>query len=151
MRVAVSGHRGLPVDAQDLVRIALHEAVRERAGSELVGLSCLADGPDAWFAQSVLDLGGRLVAVVPAEQYRDGLPTEHHPTYDALLARAAQVLRVNHVESTSEAHMEASERMLAEADELVAVWDGKPARGYGGTADVVAAARNRAVPVVVFF
>jgi hypothetical protein len=112
-------------------------------------LSCLADGPDTWFAQSVLELGGRLVAVIPAEQYRDGLPTEHHPTYDALLGRASKVLRLNHVESTPEAHMEASERMLAEADELVAVWDRKPARGHGGTADVVAAARKRAVPVVV--
>jgi hypothetical protein len=45
--------------------------------------------------------------------------------------------------------MAASERMLDLADQLVAVWDGLPARGYGGTADVVAAARRRGMPVVV--
>ena len=28
--------------------------------------------------------------------------------------------------------------MVDEADELYAVWDGKPARSYGATADVVA-------------
>jgi hypothetical protein len=28
-------------------------------------------------------------------------------------------------------------------------WDGKPARGYGGTADVVAEARNKGIPVTV--
>jgi len=36
--------------------------------------------------------------------------------------------------------MRASEHMLTLADELLAIWDGKPARGHGGTADVAAAA-----------
>jgi hypothetical protein len=39
--------------------------------------------------------------------------------------------------------------MLADADELLAVWDGQPARGYGGTADVVEAARYKGIPVTV--
>ena len=46
-------------------------------------------------------------------------------------------------------HMAASNLMVDEADELYAVWDGKPARGYGGTADVVAYARGRGTPVRV--
>ncbi|WP_198036875.1 hypothetical protein [Nocardia sp. BMG51109] len=41
--------------------------------------------------------------------------------------------------------------MLDDADELFAVWDGKPARGYGGTADVVAVARQRGMPVTVIW
>lgn len=36
-------------------------------------------------------------------------------------------------------------------DELIAVWDGKPARGYGGTADVVAYAERTGVPVRVLW
>jgi hypothetical protein len=32
--------------------------------------------------------------------------------------------------------MVASTPMVDEADELFAVWDGKPARAYGGTADL---------------
>ena len=47
--------------------------------------------------------------------------------------------------------MEASRAMLARADHLFAVWDGKPARGYGGTADVVAEARQRGVPVTAIW
>lgn len=31
---------------------------------------------------------------------------------------------------------------MDKADELYAVWDGKPARSYGGTADVAAYARE---------
>jgi hypothetical protein len=41
--------------------------------------------------------------------------------------------------------------MLDHADRLFAVWDGKPARGYGGTADVVTEARNRGMPVRVIW
>lgn len=38
--------------------------------------------------------------------------------------------------------MAASELMISVVSELFAVWDGRPARGYGGTADVVARARE---------
>jgi hypothetical protein len=47
--------------------------------------------------------------------------------------------------------MAGSERMLDLADELVAVWDGLPARGHGGTADVVAVALDRGIPVTVIW
>jgi hypothetical protein len=47
--------------------------------------------------------------------------------------------------------MEASSVMLARANRLFAVWDGQPARGYGGTADVVAEACRRGVPVTVIW
>jgi hypothetical protein len=47
--------------------------------------------------------------------------------------------------------MAASMLMIDTADELIAVWDGQPARGYGGTADVVAYARRRGKPVHVIW
>ncbi|NUP64306.1 MAG: hypothetical protein HOW71_19265 [Nonomuraea sp.] len=47
--------------------------------------------------------------------------------------------------------MTASARMLDDAEVLFAIWDGQPARGYGGTADVVAEARRREVPVRVIW
>jgi len=47
--------------------------------------------------------------------------------------------------------MEASNVMLDQADRLFAVWDGKPARAYGGTADVVAEARKRGMPVTIIW
>ena len=47
--------------------------------------------------------------------------------------------------------MAASELMIKHADQLWAVWDGQPARGYGGTADVVTAARNNGLPVRIIW
>ncbi|MGW1171379.1 hypothetical protein [Streptomyces sp. NPDC002550] len=54
-------------------------------------------------------------------------------------------------ESTSQAHQAGSEILVGLVDELIAVWDGKPARGYGGTADVVAYAKRTGVPVRVLW
>lgn len=61
------------------------------------------------------------------------------------------MVRLDHHESTSQSHMDASMYMLGRADRLLAVWDGQPARGYGGTADVVDAAEQQGVPVTVIW
>lgn len=149
MRIAISGHRGLPAPVQALVAEAIRVALAEQ--QEATGLSCLADGPDQIFARAVLDHGGQIEAVVPAALYRDGLPASAHAEYDRLLACAVKVHRLPFTQSTSEAHMAASELMLQHADQLWAVWDGQPARGYGGTADVVAAARGNGLPVRIIW
>lgn len=151
-RLAITGHRGLPRETGKLIDAAIREEIaRRRNAGVLVGLSCLADGADSLFARAVLDAGGTLIAVIPATEYRDGLPNEHHSTYDALLDEAADVIRLDHQASDSQAHMDASLRMISKADELLAVWDGKPARGYGGTADIVDAARDRNLPTTVIW
>jgi len=150
LRVAVSGHRNLPDGTVHLVDKAIRAALSEIA-AKVTGLSCLADGADQIFARAVLDLGGDIEAVIPAEKYRDGLPGQAHEEYDRLLAKAVAVHKLPFVESTSEAYMAASELMINEADELYAVWDWRPARGYGGTADVVAYARDRGKPALVIW
>jgi hypothetical protein len=149
-RIAISGHRGLPGATAALIRDAIDGALGEQPGP-LTGLSCLADGADQVFARAVLDSGGRVEAVIPARKYRAGLPPQVLAEYDALLARAAKVDEMAFTESTAESHMAASEFMIRGADELWAVWDGQPARGYGGTADVVAHARSKGIPVRVIW
>jgi hypothetical protein len=151
MHIAITGHRGLPAATERLVDRAIRDLLATYPGSDLVGVSNLADGADQLFAQAVLDLGGQLDIIVPAAKYRDGLPEEAHAIYDALLSRATSVQRLARVESDEDAHMEASKAMLDQADRLFAVWDGKPARGYGGTADVVAEAQDRGIPVTVIW
>ncbi|MFE2247309.1 hypothetical protein [Streptomyces lavendulae] len=151
MRVGITGHRGLGADIERQVRDLLDSAVRGGDGADLVGVSCIADGPDAWFAEYVLAHGGSLEVVIPAEEYREGLPEEHWAVYDRLLSRAAEVHRTGMAVSDSAAHMAGSEILVGLVDELWAVWDGKPARGYGGTADVVAYAERTGVPVRILW
>jgi hypothetical protein len=140
----------LPPETARLVDEAVRAALSRQA-ADVTGLSLLADGADQIVARALLDLGGQIEAVIPATRYRQGLPPGAWPEYDLLLARAQRVHRLDFTDSTSEAHMAASEFMLRQADELLAIWDGKPARGYGGTADVVACARESGIPVQVIW
>ena len=149
-RIAVSGHRGLPAATAVLIASAISTELHHTDGT-VTGLSLLADGADQIFARAVLDVGGEIEAVIPAAEYRDGLPPEALDEYDALLAKAVTVHRLPFTASTSGSHMAASELMIDHAEELWAVWDGKPARAYGGTADVVAYAQHNRVPVRVIW
>lgn len=151
MRIAITGHRGLPAATEQLVDRAIRDQLAAYTGRGITGVSNLADGADQLFAQAVLDAGGQLDVIIPAALYRDGLPESAHASYDELLSKACSVQRLDRVESTAEAHMEASNVMLDTADRLFAVWDGEPARAYGGTADVVAEACKRGIPVTIIW
>lgn len=148
-RLAITGHRGLSAELEaEVDRMIRAEVARD---GDVVGVSCVADGADAVFAQAVLDAGGALVAVLPASRYRETLPEDYRPVYDGLLARAAKVVQLEFVTPDPHAYMEAGKRMVDESDALLAVWDGLPGRGPGGTADVVAYARSKGVPVTVLW
>ncbi|MFJ9949461.1 hypothetical protein [Kitasatospora sp. NPDC091207] len=151
MRIGITGHRGLTAEVEGQIRWLLEGALAGEDRSRLTVVSCIADGPDAWLAEVALDRGARLEVVVPADEYRAGLPEWHHDVYDRLLHGAAAVHRIGRVESDEAAHMAASELLVRQVDRLLAVWDGLPARGFGGTADVVAYARRQGVPVEVLW
>jgi hypothetical protein len=149
--IGISGHRVLPPRTEQLVVAALRDVVGGYTDDELVGVSALAEGADTLFAQAVLDAGGSLVAIVPARSYRAALPDAHRPVFDALLARAVRVIALDHEDPTDAAYMDGGLRVLDEIDLLVAVWDGQPARGLGGTAQIVDVAEERRLPVTVIW
>lgn len=149
-RIGITGHRGLTASTIGLVAQALSEELAGY-GSAVTGISALADGADQLFARAVVDQGGHLEVIVPAQHYRDGLPTAAHAEYDDLFDRAVAVHRLGFTESTSESHMAASGLMISMINELFAVWDQQPARGYGGTADVVAHAQEHGRPVRIIW
>jgi hypothetical protein len=149
-RIAICGHRGLPPAVVRSVDAAFRVALL-RIGEPVVGLSCLAEGADTIGARAVLDADGLLEAVIPARKYRQALPPEHRADYDELRRLADRVHELDSDDATPRSYQAASEFMLDHADTLWAVWDGRPARGYGGTADVVSAARGRGLPIQVFW
>jgi hypothetical protein len=91
-RVGCTGHQGLPSETAALVDREIRERLGRFLAPELVGLTNLADGADQLFARAVVDLGGALEVIVPAERYRDGFPTEASKhRYDELFAHARRV------------------------------------------------------------
>jgi hypothetical protein len=148
--IAVTGHRDLTPRTVRLVDAAVRAALEPYA-PDLDGVSCLAAGADQIFARAVLDLGGRLHAVVPARRYRGSLPATARRTFDSLLASACTVRRLKYEDPTGEAYVAANEVLLAGAHRLVAVWDHRPPEGPGGTAEAVAEARRRGIAVEVIW
>ncbi|MBW1600927.1 hypothetical protein JJV70_02175 [Streptomyces sp. JJ66] len=149
--LAVTGHMDLTDDTVPLVKEALRKLLADHQGGELVGLSCIAKGSDSLFAEALLDAGGRLIAVIPSEDYRQRkVKPDHAPTFDRLVEAAVEVLVMPHETASRSAYESANKALLERADRLVAVWNGQPPGGKGGgTAEVVMAAREAGMPVEV--
>jgi hypothetical protein len=153
VRIGITGHMNLTPATVDLVRAALHAELARHDPAELVGVSCLAEGADAIFAEAVLDAGGRLHALLPAPDYRDTRVSEaHRPVFDDLVQRSHETQYIAET-SSMQAYEDANAVMLGMVDLILAVWDGQPSPEWkrGGTADAVAAARAAGVPVAVIW
>jgi hypothetical protein len=149
-RIGITGHTNLTRSALDPVASAVRTALAGHPPTELAGVTCLARGADQLFATAVLDLGGTLHVVLPSADYRERqVGQDNLAEFDTLVDRAATVHTMPFPHAGPAAYMAASEHMLARIDSLIAVWDGHPSTGYGGTADVVKAARDRSLPVSV--
>src|SRR5699024_10863580 len=94
--------------------------------------------------------GGELEVVLPSVDYREAEVRSYNlEQVDDLLMRSTLVRYLPNRTAGREADAAANEAMLGGIDRLVAVWDGRPSGGKGGTGDAVEAARGRGVPVDV--
>ncbi|WP_329453530.1 hypothetical protein OG894_44100 (plasmid) [Streptomyces sp. NBC_01724] len=148
--LAVTGHIYLTDESVPLVRAALRALLAEYS-EDLTGVSCIAAGSDSLFAEEVTSVGGRLVVVVPSQDYRARkVEPDHAPVFDHLVEAAVEVLTLPHETANHGAYGAANTELLKRADRLVAVWDGSPPSGKGGgTADTVEQARAAGLPVDV--
>jgi hypothetical protein len=146
--IGLTGHQQMSRATQKAVAERLTEEL-ERA-SPCTGICSLAAGADQLFAEVVLQTGNQLSVVVPSAGYESTFPEpadlEH---YRALLAQASTVDQLDHAEPNEQAFYEAGKEVARRSDLLLAVWDGQPAAGIGGTADVVTFAREQGKQVVV--
>lgn len=118
----------------------------------LIGVTSLAAGSDQIFADCVLELGGKLRVVIPCKDYEGSFTSpDDLANYHRLLRVAAPVIILRHARPTEAAYWDAGKRVVNQADVVLAVWDGQPAAGLGGTGDVVRyATEQRRVVIVVW-
>ena len=103
----------------------------------IVGYSSLAAGTDQVFAEAILERAGKLVAVIPKDDYSSYFQDEALKNFQSLMTRA-QIIDLHSIKADGGAFLDAGKWIAREVDRLVAVWDGEPAEGTGGTGDVVA-------------
>jgi hypothetical protein len=147
-RVGVTGHRDLSEPTSRLVAAAI--AIQLERFPAIDGITSLAEGADQIFAEQVLKAGGALTAVVPSAHYgRSFATTAGSAAYRRLRALAREVIELPFSAPSEDAFLAAGQRVVGLAEVLLAVWDGTPSRGVGGTADVVSLAGERGVPTIV--
>jgi hypothetical protein len=149
-RVGFTGHQRLSEATTPLVRISVLESLRD--SGPVQGVCSLAEGSDQLFADCVIETGGTLMVVVPCTKYDttfDDPGVLAH--YRELLSLAIEVIRLDYVEPSEEAFYTAGQRVVEESERVIAVWDGKPSGGLGGTADIVALAKELGRPVDILW
>lgn len=156
--LGVSGHRDL--EDVERVRDLLFEQIAslEKAYpfTPFVALSSLAEGADRLFAQVILDRGIPLYVPLPfaAEEYEKDFPQsledfrafchQAEAVFTVPLAASVDPQHIGRAPDTQECHADrdlqyamAGIYLAQRSHILFALWDGKPARGIGGTAQVV--------------
>jgi hypothetical protein len=149
--VACTGHQGLPEEALAYIEPRLWDILTD-AKDDLVGVCSLAAGADQLFARAVLRAGGQLHVIVPSSNYGAAFSNAtDRSTYEILLREASSAEVLDYPEPSEDAFMEAGRRAVEMSGALIAIWDGEPARGKGGTADVVGLARELGRAVVTLW
>jgi hypothetical protein len=149
--VGCTGHQVMPPEAREHAEREIRHRLAA-VGPGLVGLSALAVGADQMFAEAIGEAGGRLKVIVPSDGYEHTfvLP-EDLRSYQRLLTRAETIVTLPFAEPSQAAFFAAGQTVVDECDLLYAVWDGRPAQGFGGSADVVRYARSQGKPVLIIW
>ena len=154
LNLGVTGHRHLS-KAQAVradVERALLSLEARVPGQPLRLFSSLAEGADRIVARQVLTRQtASLVAVLPMprQHYVADFPSpESRDEFSQLVETADDIVELPLHETRARCCEQAGLYVLDHSDVLIAVWDGLPPRGAGGTADIVAGAAARRLPVL---
>ena len=147
--IGLTGHQVMPAAARAFAELELSRLLADQP--DLLGVSSLAAGSDQLFARLVREAGGALHVVIPSRGYEQTFGPEDLARYRELSAAAVKTTVLDFDEPGEPAYQAAGLYVVDHCDLLVAVWDGRPARGLGGTGDIVRYAREVGRPVTVIW
>lgn len=173
LRIGVTGHRPNRLDPDAQARVAEaaravldclsaaatsvqanHAALLAPGAPDLRLVTALAEGADTILATAAREAGIRLDVILPFPRATyagaQAMGPEARAVFADLMAEAHRVLELHAdpQDAGAEGYLAAGRRMLAHADLLVTVWDGAPAAGLGGTAQIVGEAVETGIPVI---
>lgn len=157
--VGFTGHRNIASPA--LVTAGIGRAfdrLQSCCSPRLAAVSSVASGADALFAEAALarQFPWLLLLPFPVAEFRRDFTEATWARSEALIPRAVSIhIHPTYREATAlppdarnAAFAECGYRTVDECDVLMTVWDGLPGRGPGGTAEIVAYARQLGRPIV---
>ena len=108
----------------------------------------MTDPPEGYLGAGARISRGPAPELVEAGYELELADAEVRAEYERLLGLACSVRVLPRLANKEESYFEAGRQVVRECELLVAIWDGLPARGLGGTGDVVAYARTLARRIV---
>jgi hypothetical protein len=154
IRIAVSGHRRLEEQArlQTGVMTAIEKILESYPKRNYRVYSCLAEGADRFLGRILSEtLPADLITVLPLaenEYLKDFQTNESIQEYKHLRQISKGLVLPEQPLPRPQAYQAANHILAASCDLLVTLWDGKPARGPGGTAEVVELFRKDLRPLL---
>ncbi len=166
LRIGITGHIGLDPAKMTHLERGIEEAIchieQIFPKRYLTVFSPLAVGADRLVARKLLERkGSRLIAVLPipeADYLDDFGPTDlHSKDYEGaearqefrhwLSQRAIETIVVPPSATRNESYEKVGFYIAEYSDVMIAIWDGMPSQGRGGTAEIVAKAKELGKPI----
>jgi hypothetical protein len=153
LAIGFTGHRKLPDEAR--CRKLLYDFLSQRkaaAPGMIYGVASVAAGADLLFGESCIDLGIPLLVLLPmpAEHFREDFDAATWARAEQVMSQAVSVEVTGGNQPRDELYYECGIETVQQSRLLLALWNGEPSHGMGGTADVVSFAKDLGRPVVWF-
>jgi len=113
-----------------------------------LGYSSLAIGADVLFAETLLLMEISFTAVIPCKNYDATFSEFYRNHYHYLLSKSKEKIFMDFSHPDEEAFFAAGKFIAEHSDILFVLWDGRPAKGVGGTGDVFEYALKQKTKVV---
>jgi hypothetical protein len=166
LRIGITGHRdvtaahpGLTTEIANAVEYIIERLAtdpgRVRSGEiALTAVSALAEGADRLVADEILKRGGSRLEIIlplPPEDYRHdfGSPASVDEFDEIRKKHGSTADIVQTAGSREEAYELAGHAVVDRSDVMIVVWDGEPARGRGGTAEIYSYAQRWQKPILL--
>ena len=149
--IGFTGHRSLPDEGKS--RVALRKTLEEwkaKIPGVAYGISSVAAGGDLLFAETclALHLPLRIFLPMPKERFREDFDGPTWERVERVLAQALSVEVTGESEEAPQRYYECGIETVQQSQLLIALWDGGPSQGLGGTADMVRFAEEQGRQVV---
>jgi hypothetical protein len=140
-RLGIVGHRYI-ANTETVAFVAEScLAILKRLQAEhenLTVISAIAEGADTIFAEKAVELNIPLEIVRPFEDYAiDFTTASAKQRYERLRSWAHSETILNYAGRSDAAYLAGMHWIVDNSSLLIAVWDGSPARGLGGTGDAI--------------
>ena len=151
LAIGFTGHRTLPHEAQS--RSVIYDFLAEKKASTaeiLVGVTSVAAGGDLLFAESclALEIPVRVLLPFEREEFAKDFDAATWERAEAVMRRAMSVEVIGDAAQRDEGYYACGIETVLRSEWQMGLWNGEPAKGLGGTEQVLTFANDIGRPVV---